>query len=98
MICGNLCAAYVEFYVALNSFGAVWNKIQGNAVLEKRFKLTYNEFGQLLNDGLDGVTSISDISNYMAYAHGPFTTAINENLNSTLKCCHICPTKLAQLS
>lgn len=94
MICGNICDAYKQFYVALKAFGAVINEIVDNEVLRSRFERTYQEFGPLLGDGLDGYTSIGDISNYMAYAHGPFTTAINENLNNTLQCCDICPEEL----
>lgn len=96
MTCGNVCDAYKEFYIALNSFKEVLCEIQNNEILKMRFELTYNQFGQLLNDGTEGITSLSDISNYMAYAHGPFTSAINENFNSTLRCCNICPSELTQ--
>lgn len=94
MICGNICDAYKQFYIACNSFKAILCEIQDNDVLKKRFQLTYGQFGGLLNDGLEGITSLSDISNYMAYAHGPFTTAISERINSTLKCCNICPAQI----
>lgn len=87
MRCNDLCKAYDQFYVALAKFKAVINEIEDNHVLRLRFQTTYDEFSGVLKNGLKGAISFVDISNYMAYAHGPFTSSIKEVTSDTFKCC-----------